>query len=358
MINIKNNKINYIALSLLKTPLWVKSSLLRQAQFDVSKLWKGQSSEIDQRWKTELLNFNAWKEAEEIFEKTVDKGIQIITADDEKYPDTLKNTHDFPVILFCMGNTSLLQRENFAVVGTRLMSSYGRVMVSKFVPGLVGSGFCIVSGMARGIDAQVHITTIKEGGSTIAVLGSSVDKPSPYQNKSVYDEILKSDGLIVSEYHPGSEVHKGNFPQRNRIIAGLSKGVLVVEAGEKSGSLITASFAGSYNRDVFAIPGHVNSPSSFGTNKLIKKGAIIATETKDITEQYGLLFKDNEEFKDKTELNEIHKRTLGMVASQGVDLNELMLVSGIPMPELLKSLEELEHTGYIGKDGFGVYYLN
>jgi DNA processing protein len=353
-----NNKINYIALSLLKTPQWVKSLLLRQAQFDISKLWKGELSGVDQRWRTEVLNFHSWKEAEEIFEKTLAKDIKIVTAEDEEYPKPLKDTYDFPVTLFCMGNTSLLQRENFAVVGTRLMSSYGRSAVSKFVPGLVGSGFCIVSGMARGIDAQAHITAIKEGGDTIAVLGSSVDEPSPYQNKSVYDNIIEANGLVISEYHPGSEVHKGHFPQRNRIIAGLSRGTLVVEAGHRSGSLITAGFATSYSRDVFAIPGPINSPTSFGTNKLIKKGAVIATEPTDIFEHYGLLFKSKEEFMDKTELDELHKRTLGMVASQGVDLNELLLVSGIPMAELLKSLEELEHTGYIGKDGFGVYYLN
>jgi len=354
----KNNKINYIALSLLKTPSWVKSSLLRQAQFDISKLWSGELFGIDQRWRSEVLDFKSWKEAEEIYQETLSRGINIVTPVDEEYPEMLKQTFDFPVVLYCLGNVSLLKKGCFAVVGTRTMSSYGKSAITKFIPDLVSSGFCIVSGMARGVDAQAHITTIKEGGKTIAVLGSSVDEASPYQNKSVYDEIMRSDGLIVSEYHPGSAVHKGNFPQRNRIIAGLSKGILVVEAGQKSGSLITASFAASYSRDVFAVPGPINSPTSFGTNSLIKKGAVIVTEPEDILEHYGLLFEENEESKGRVELGELHKRTLGMVASQGVDLNELLLVSGIPMGELLKSLEELEHTGYIGKDGFGVYYLN
>ncbi len=332
----------YIALSLMRMPLWKKSALLQQASFDPI-----------------LRDFNDWSSVDELYTKAGSKNIRIITADSQEYPSLLRTTNDFPIMLFCKGDVSLLSSVCFAAVGSRNITSYGKTIVSRIIPSLVEAGFCIVSGLARGVDAEVHKATLEVKGKTIAVLGTGVDVASPPQNEKLYEMILDRGGLIVSEYPLGAEGTKWTFPQRNRIIAGLSRGVLVVEAGEKSGSLITASLAAGYGRDVFAVPGPINSPLSVGVNNIIKRGAIITTEPEDILAQYDLLIKDTKTSKlSKPELSELTRDILGMVSPHGVDLNELVVSSGIPMTELLKGLEELEHTGYIGRDNFGIYYLN
>ncbi len=329
----------HIALSLVQTPLWKKSDLVRGSRIDDA-----------------LNGFNKWIQVDKIYDEALSKNIKILTHDFSEYPAILKTITDFPVILFCKGDVSLLSKQCFAAVGSRNITSYGKAIVSRFIPMLVEAGFCIVSGLARGVDAEVHKITLKSGGKTIAVLGSGVDIITPMQNKNLYDDILSDGGLIISEYPLGTEGSKWSFPQRNRIIAGVSLGVLVVEAGEKSGSLITASLATGYGRDVFAVPGPINSDLSVGVNNLLKRGAIIATEPEDILAQYDLLIKSS--IKTKPELSGAALGVLGMILPQGVDLNELLLTSGIPMADLLKNLDELEHTGYIGKDNFGIYYLN
>ncbi|MCX6112947.1 MAG: DNA-processing protein DprA [Proteobacteria bacterium] len=329
----------YIALSLIQMPLWKKSDLLRRSYLEPY-----------------LNEFNDWTLVDKIYDEAVSRNVKILTPDSDEYPAILKTITDFPVILFCKGDISLLSYPCFASVGSRNLTSYGKVIVSRFIPTLIEAGFCIVSGLARGVDAEVHRVTLKHKGKTIAVLGSGVDVITPMQNKNLYDNILSDGGLIISEYPLGTDGSKWTFPQRNRIIAGLSQGVLVVEAGEKSGSLITASLATGYGRDVFAVPGPINSDLSVGVNNLLKRGAIIATEPEDILAQYNLLIKKSA--KTRPELSDPAKNVLGMVLPQGVDLNELLLSSGIPMADLLKNLDELEHTGYIGKDNFGIYYLN
>lgn len=330
---------SHIALSLMHLPLWKKSNFLRLSQVDSC-----------------LSEFNEWPLVEKIYDQAVYENIKIITPASAEYPQLLKTITDFPVILFCKGDLSLLSLSCFSAVGSRNLSSYGKVIISRFIPSLVEAGFCIVSGLARGVDAEVHKVTLKSKGKTIAVLGSGVDVITPMQNKNLYKQIIDEGGLIISEYPMGAEGSKWTFPQRNRIIAGLSQGVLVVEAGEKSGSLITASLASGYGRDVFAVPGPINSTMSVGVNNLMKRGAIIATGPEDVLDQYDLLIKNRA--KEKIKLSDNARRVLGRVLSQGVDLNELLISSGIPMAELLKGLDELEHAGYIGKDNFGIYYLN
>lgn len=330
---------SHIALSLMHMPLWKKAEFLRLSKLESC-----------------LSEFKEWSLVDKIYNQAVSENIKILTPDCPEYSQLLKSITDFPVILFCKGDLSLLSLSCFSAVGSRNLSSYGKVIISRFIPSLVESGFCIVSGLARGVDAEVHRVTLKSKGKTIAVLGSGVDIVTPMQNKNLYKQIVDNGGLIISEYPMGTEGSKWTFPQRNRIIAGLSQGVLVIEAGEKSGSLITSSLASGYGRDVFAVPGPINSVMSVGVNNLMKRGAIIATGPEDILDHYGFLIKTSA--KEKIKLSYNSRRILEWVLSQGVDLNELLISSGIPMAELLKGLDELEHAGYIGKDNFGIYYLN
>jgi len=348
----------FIALSLIYIPLGVKSELLRRTAFDARKLWDEWGDEllVFRRWKHFFDEFRDWELVGRVIAECINKNIDIVLPTDAEYPDILKRVRDFPVVLFCKGKLVLLSLHNFSVVGTRNMTHYGRVVVQRFVPPLVEAGFCITSGMARGIDAEAHKMAIKSGGRTIAVLGTGVDVPFPVENERLYDDILKNDGLIISEFVPGMNGFKWNFPQRNRIIAGLSDAVLVVEGGERSGSLITAGIAEGYGRDVFAVPGPINSAVSVGVNELLKKGAMIATSSDDIFAHYNLLIKEKPG-KGRKQISDVARRVLETFGPQGFDVNELLMVTGLQMGELLKSLAELEQSMYIGKDNFGIYYL-
>ncbi len=215
------------------------------------------------------------------------KEIVELTQKDERYPKLLSQIHDTPKTLYCRGNLDLLESDCFAVVGTRKLTSYGKETTNNIVGGLVGAGFTIVSGLAMGIDAVAHQAALDWGGKTIAVLGTGIKNIYPPSNINLANEILNSNGLIISEYAENEPGYKSNFPERNRIISGLSRGVLVVEADEISGSLITAKCALDQNRDVFAIPGSIFSTRSIGPNKLIRQGAKLVTSVQDILDEYS-----------------------------------------------------------------------
>ena len=198
---------------------------------------------------------------------------------DADYPSLLRNIYDPPALLYQRGQ--IIPQECFAIVGSRKASAPGMIYTKEMAASLAQHDICIVSGLARGIDSAAHHGALSIGGKTVAVLGCGIDIPYPVENRKLFAEILKSN-TIISEYPPGTPPLAGHFPGRNRIISGISKGVLVVEASEKSGSLITGEFAIEQGKDLFAIPGAPNSPHSKGTNRLLKEGAQLVTETTDI----------------------------------------------------------------------------
>lgn len=210
-----------------------------------------------------------------------------LTLNNRSYPALLKEIHNPPQILYIKTKkrvNTLFKKPAVAIVGTRNSTSYGRVATCKITSQLVKRGFTIVSGLARGIDILAHKTAILENGLTIAVLGSGIDRIYPPEHIPVAQEIIKN-GAIISEFPLGTRALPGNFPIRNRVISGLSLGVVVVEAGVKSGAMITVSYAAEQGREVFAIPGPITSPYSQGTNELIKKGAKLVTDISDILEE-------------------------------------------------------------------------
>lgn len=213
---------------------------------------------------------------------------RIITPKDKGYPKLLKEIPDPPQKLWVRGEIKKEDEKAIAVVGARRATNYGREVTEELVNALVVAGLTIVSGMARGIDSCAHKAALEAGGRTIAVLGSGIDVIYPPENKKLYEEIAKA-GAVISEFEPGTLPNAWNFPQRNRIIAGLSLGVLVCEAAEKSGSLITAGYAGEFGREVFAVPGPIYSKMSAGTAALIKDGAKLVYSTKDILDELGAL---------------------------------------------------------------------
>jgi DNA processing protein len=211
---------------------------------------------------------------------------EAVTINDKCYPSALKYIADPPIVLYLRGK---LKHDEMciAVVGSRRATWYGLDMAKRLSRELAGHGITVVSGMARGIDSQAHNGALEGGGRTIAVLGCGVDRAYPPENRELMDRIIKN-GAVVSEYLPGTKPMSYNFPARNRIISGLSRGVAVVEASEKSGSLITADFALEQGRDVFAVPGNINSTYSIGTNRLIREGAKIVTCVGDILEELDM----------------------------------------------------------------------
>lgn len=230
------------------------------------------------------------------YKKRLEKaGVSTIILDDAHYPKRLLDLKDPPFLIYYKGDKNLLtsKKAKIGIVGTRKITSYGETITTSFTEGLAESGLVTVSGLALGVDGLAHRVTVEAGGKTIAVLGCGVDCCYPSSNKRIYEEILGSGGLIMSEYPLSASPSKGSFPARNRIIAALSDGLLVTEGAEDSGSLITAQYALDLGRKVFAIPGPVTSGLSRGPLKLIRKGAILVTGSEEILEElriknYGL----------------------------------------------------------------------
>ena len=208
--------------------------------------------------------------------------VKVITILDGGYPQRLKEIYLPPIVLFYRGNLSLINQRAVAVVGSRDHSKYAKECIREIIPELVKDDIVVISGLARGVDTLAHEETLKANGSTIAVIGSGLDVVYPLENSKLYDLIAKR-GLILSEYPLQSRPLKFHFPYRNRIIAGLSHGVCVIEAKEKSGSLITANLALSENREVFAVPGSIFSIHSKGTNSLIEAGACLVSSSETIS---------------------------------------------------------------------------
>lgn len=208
--------------------------------------------------------------------------INMITINDKKYPHKLKNIYDPPIVLYIKGNMDILNNNSLAIIGSRSCSEYGKKIATNFSYNISKNNINIISGLARGIDTYAHKGTICAKGKTIAVIGSGIDLIYPAENTKLANEIIKQGGAVISEYIIGTKPDKINFPARNRIISGLSDGVLVVEASKKSGANITVDFALEQGKNVYAVPGNIYSYVSSGTNELIKQGATLVTTEQDI----------------------------------------------------------------------------
>ena len=265
------------------------------------------------------------------------KKIKLIHINDELYPSLLKEIPEPPIILYYLGDIKIVDK-SIAIVGSRKHSSYGKVITEKFSKELSECGINIVSGLASGIDGIAHKTALKSDGKTTAVLGNGIDIIYPYENRKLFDEI-KEKGCIISEFPLGFKPSKFTFPQRNRIIAGLSYGIIITEAPEKSGALITANYGLEYNRIIFSVPTNITNPYGKGSNNLLKEGAFPITETEDIFRELPFLkLEKKEEVKD---LSPEEKRILEN-AYKPVHIDELALMTGMEIDELIEILFEME----------------
>jgi DNA processing protein len=283
--------------------------------------------------------------------------IQILLETDPRYPAGLRETPDPPGLLFVRGSVLSTDRLAIAIVGTRHASQYGKRQAENLACGLARAGITVVSGMARGIDTAAHRGALTGGGRTIAVLASGVLAPYPSENKGLADEIAKQ-GCLVSEAAPNVPPISGMFPQRNRIISGMSLGTVVVEAADRSGALITARHAQEQNREVFAVPGPVDSRLSKGPHRLIRDGAKLVDSIDDILEELGPMAQSAERndgtlirVPAEVKLNEVEQKVLQAIDVAGSLIDDVTTTCGLPVHRVLATISSLEMRSLIRRVG-------
>ena len=281
-----------------------------------------------------------------------------INIEDTRYPKILRNIKNAPQQLYLEGNIKLLDTHGIAIIGSRKCSENGSKMAKRFAQELVSQNITIISGMANGIDTYAHIGAIENRGNTIAVLGCGFNNIYPQENEKLYKQIIKNNGLIVSEYSPETEASSEKFIERNRIVSGLSIGILVIEAKHRSGTSVTAKIAKSQNRRVFTIPHDLSDKCGIGTNRLIKKGASLITSTKDIIESFDFLeykeelIKENKnKAEEKREPKEEKYRKIYRLINKGENTPiKIAKKIGSSIKAINNILIMLEIEGYIKKE--------
>lgn len=285
------------------------------------------------------------------------KGIKAVVRGESDYPEALSEIDNPPPILYTVGDKSLLKSRSVAVVGSRNPTIQGEKTAYAFSEVLAKCSLTIVSGLARGIDAAAHRAALDAGGKTIAVLGTGVDRVYPAENRALYEEIAKK-GLLVSEYPPGTEAKAYHFPERNRIVSGLSKAVLVPEAREKSGALITADYAIKQGKELFIVPSAVNSECGRGSNKLLKElqGAMVLSPD-DVIEALGLYRAPDSDATDM-DLDVNEEKIMNRLQLGNAHFEELIAVTGLKVSELNALLTGMEIKGLVYRaenNCYGVY---
>lgn len=379
-----------------------KITALLESFDDISKIYEADVYEdiedIGLKEKRELLN-KSLEQAEKIIEKTEIIGARIVTFDDPEYPPSLKEIQPPPYVLYMKGeHINWEEQLAIGVIGARECTEYGMVAAQKLSYEMASAGVLVVSGMARGLDSVAAISALKAGGKTVAVIGSGLDVVYPPENGQLM-KAIEENGVVITEYPPSCPPYSQNFPQRNRIISGLSRGLLVVEAGKRSGTFTTVDYAKNYGKDIFAVPGGIFHDKSVGTNNMIKSGALLITSVRDIFERYPyeaskikradgkpvrikmpeynhikkekttlnktktqykkvsnipVITIDDDRFKG---LNEDEKKVISLLLKKNLHIDELARESGISVKALNSILPLLEMMGYVSKMSGNYYKL-
>jgi DNA processing protein len=300
-----------------------------------------------------IANFNDWAEIDKEIQRARAAGIQMIPFSDAAYPGSLRAIADPPPLLYVKGELRDNDSKAIAIVGSRSASDYGRRIARDLARGLASFGFTVVSGMARGIDGMAHESALQAGGRTLAVLGSGVDRAYPPEHEMLYRRISDS-GAVISELPMGARPIAFNFPARNRLISGLSLGVVVVEATEKSGSLITASLAAEQGREVFAVPGEAGASRSRGSHRLIRQGAKLVETVEDIIEEIApqLSRRNGDAAPASARSLPEHsgpaaRQIFALLKEASLQVDQVIEQSGLPAPQVLQVLLDLELQGFV-----------
>jgi DNA processing protein len=302
---------------------------------------------VEARRQVDLAKF--WEDIEK-------QAIRVLTWDEADYPTQLKEIDQPPPVLYIRGDVIGEDAWAVAVVGTRAVTAYGRQVTEELATTLAAAGVTVVSGLARGTDAVAHTAAIRAGGRTLAVLGSGVDRIYPPEHRGLAEKIMAQGGL-VSDYPPGTPPDSTNFPPRNRIISGLSLAVVIVEAGETSGALITAGFAADQGREVFAVPGNIHAAQSKGPNRLIRNGAHPLLQPQDVLEALDLTRNlQRREIRRAAPSDATEAALLSVLDQQPLHVDEIRSRSGLPIEKVSAALTMMELKGLVRQVG-GMNYV-
>ncbi len=338
--------------------------ILTQSFGDLGRAWHASEAQLhgarlDRETTAALLRTRAQIDLAAELAKIEQAGARLVTPEDVEYPALLKTSADPPLALYVKGTLTPEDDLALAIVGTRRATTYGRDSATFFARALAQQRVTIISGLAHGIDAAAHRGALEVGGRTLAVLGCGVDRIYPVDHAALAQQIIQN-GALISEFPLGSSPEARHFPRRNRVISGLSLGVLVAEAPERSGALITADFAGEQGRDVFAVPGSIFNPAATGTNRLIQDGAKLVMTVEDILDELNIAHR-NVEARVLTEriapAGQQERALLGFLHPEPLHIDELVRRSGFPAAAVMSTLTLLELQGYVEEDGRGSYRL-
>ncbi len=331
-------------------------ALLNHFSDDVAAAWHASPATLyalgfDQRTVATFLNLRDRLDLDAEWKRVQDAGVAVLTWQSREYPPLLRSIAHPPPMLYIRGELSVADEWALGVVGTRQASPYGREVTRTLVSGLVAAGVTIVSGLAYGIDTMAHRAALDAGGRTLAVLGSGVDIVYPYENRGLAEQIMRN-GALISEYPLGTKPEARNFPPRNRIISGISLGVLVVEGSTRSGAMITAAYALEQGREVFAVPGNILSRNSGGPSFLIQQGAKLVACVQDILEELNLnMVAQQREVRQALPDNPTEARLLQFLSAEPLHVDELGRAAGLPIHEVTSTLTLMELKGIVRQVG-------
>jgi DNA processing protein len=339
----------------------VKISQLLEHFSTLGHAWKASASELkkaglDSKSADTIVNLRPRISLDSEMESLKQYKVKVLTCDSPAYPQRLKEIYDYPPVLYVRGNLLPEDECCLAVVGTRRATVYGRQVTEEIISDLAKNRITIVSGLAKGIDSVAHRTALEVNGRTIAVFACGLDIVYPAENAKLAREIMEH-GALITEYSLGTRPKADNFPRRNRIMSGLSLGVLVVEAGESSGALITANQALEQNREVFAVPGSILSPASRGTNHLIQEGAKLVRNYVDVLEELNLTIMAQQlEMKELLPTDETESLLLKQLSREPIHIDEICRNSGLAANLVSSTLAMMELKGIIKQVG-GMNYV-
>ena len=350
-----NEDLYWLAFSFVRGIGAVRFRKLLHIFGDLSRAWTADKAELITAGLTDkaadlVLETRKVLDVKKIQTELSNKGIQYLTWNSHGYPKYLQEISQPPPLLYYKGTITTADDLAIAIVGTRNVTKYGKQITKDTAAYLAGNGITVVSGLARGVDGIAHRAALETGGRTLAVLGSGVDVIYPPEHRQLANEIMKS-GAIISDYPPGTKPDGINFPPRNRIISGLSRGTVVIEAGERSGALITAKFALEQGRDVYAVPGSVLSQMSKGTNNLIAEGATPMTNPAIITEAMNLKGEIDRPKRERIVLTSNEVNILRVLGSETMHIDEICAKTSMEIEKLTADLTMMELKGIIERDG-------
>jgi len=357
----RDSRCYWVGFNLVKGIGAVRMQMLLDHFGDIQLAWQAspqalQAAGLNSKLEEHFIQLRAGVDLDQVWESTQAQGIKVLTWLDEGYPRRLKEIDQSPPVLYIRGELSTDDDWAVAIVGTRRVTPYGRQVTEEIATSLAHHGLTVISGLARGVDAIAHFAALNAGRRTLAVLGNGVDRIYPTEHHRLAEKIIQS-GALVSDYPPGTAPEGVNFPPRNRIISGLSLAVIVVEAGEKSGALITANFAAEQGRDVFAVPGNINAPQSVGTNRLIQQGAHPYLSVQDLIDNLNLHMVGEQRLaRSVLPSDAVEAKFLALLADQPLHVDEISNQSETPISVVTSTLALMELKGMVRQVG-GMQYV-